>query len=329
VASPRNRQERFNWSNTPENAKELRRSMNYTEPWKKDGYLIVRGAFDAARIRRLHECCEPAFEQWKRESTKDNQPFGYGYGPTAWTLIHLNHPAYYREHPERLAVLLDAVADPLALRILADLFREEAVMMQINYYIDPPGETRIGGWHRDCQFYPGADEEAQKRVVAEEADPPRELHMHIPLVPTQATEVVPGSHNRWDTAEEHHIRKNDASSDNMPGRKIIQLQPGDLAFFHVNSLHRGMYIQGVPRRTIAVTFGRAAHPRKATAEMMKTWRGYVATYQPWFLKPGYLDGCAPATQEFFRRFIEVYRDSWKPEYLDPLNPELKEFFTRF
>jgi len=78
--------------------------------------------------------------------------------------------------------------------------------MQINYYIDPPGETRIGGWHRDCQFFPGMDEEAQKRAVAEEADPPRELHMHIPLVPTHATEVVPGSHNRWDTPEEFQIR---------------------------------------------------------------------------------------------------------------------------
>lgn len=202
-------------------------------------------------------------------------------------------------------------------------------MMQINYYIDPPGETRIGGWHRDCQFFPGVDEEAQKRAIAEEADPPRELHMHIPLVPTQATEVVPGSHNRWDTPEEHQIRTKDATSDKMPGRLVIQLQPGDLAFFHVNALHRGMYHKGVRRRTIAVTFGRASHPRKATPEMMKQWRGYVATYQPWFLKQGYLDGCAPSTRAFFQRFVDVYRDSWKPEYLKELTPQLQEYFTKF
>lgn len=202
-------------------------------------------------------------------------------------------------------------------------------MMQINYYIDPPGETRIGGWHRDCQFYPGADEEAQKRALAEEADPPRELHMHIPLVPTQATEVVPGSHNRWDTPEEFAIRTKDATSDKMPGREIIQLQPGDLAFFHVNSLHRGMYLLGVKRRTIAVTFGRASSPRKATPEWMKAWRGYVATYQPWFLKPGYLDGCAPSTRAFFQRFIDVYRDSWTRENIAQLNAELQEYFTNY
>jgi hypothetical protein len=241
-------------------------------------------------------------------------------------MIHLNHPKYYRHHPEWLPRLLDAVAAPLVQQILRDVFREEGVMVQINYYMDPPGETRIGNWHRDCQFYPGMDDEAQKRAVAEEADPPRELHMHIPLVPTEASEIVSGSHNRWDTPEEFRIRKHDASSDKMPGRLVIRLQPGDLAFFHVNSLHRGMYLKGVKRRTIAVTFGRASHPRKATAEMMKNWRGYVATYQPWFLKPGYVDGCLPGTRAFFQRFVDAYRDSWKPEYLADLHPDLQRYF---
>lgn len=302
--------------------------MNYREQWKNQGYLIVPKVFDAHRIAKIYETCESSFEQWKRESTKENQPFGYCYGPTAWVMIHLNHPKYHRQHPDWLPRLFDAVADPLAVQILHDLFREEAVMMQINYYIDPPAETRIGGWHRDCQFFPGMDEEAQKRAVVDEGDPPRELHMHIPLVPTQATEVVPGSHNRWDTPEEYHIRKNDSTSDKMPGRLAIQLQPGDLAFFHVNALHRGMYFQGVERRTIAVTFGRVSHPRKATAEMIKQWKGYVATYQPWFLKPGYLDGCASSTRAFFQRFVDVYRDSWKPEYLTELTPQLQEYFTK-
>ena len=79
-----------------------------------------------------------------------------------------------------------------------------------------------------------------------EADPPRELHMHIPLVATAASELVPGSHRRWDTPEETHIRRNDPKSDAMPGAFRLELEPGDLAFFHVNSLHRGLYYQGVP-----------------------------------------------------------------------------------
>jgi hypothetical protein len=303
--------------------------MNYHQQWKGQGYLTVPKVFDADRVAKLYEVCESTFEQWKRESTKDNQPMGYCYGPTAWVLIHLNHPRYYQQHPEWLSRVLDAVAHPLAQQILRDIFGEDGIMMQINYYIDPPGETRIGGWHRDCQFFPGMDEEAQKRAIAEEADPPRELHMHIPLVPTHATEVVPGSHNRWDTPEEFQIRTKDSTSDNMPGRLAIQLTPGDLAFFHVNALHRGIYTHGVRRRTIAVTFGRASFARKPTAEMMKAWKGYVATYQPWFKKQGYLDGCSLVTRAFFQRFVDVYGDSWKPEYLKELTPQLQEYFTKF
>ncbi len=115
----------------------------------------------------------------------------------------------------------------------------------------------------------------------------------------------------------------------MPGALRIELEPGDLAFFHVNSIHRGLYPHGVPRRTIAVSFGRAAHPRKATPEMMKAWQGYVSSYQPWFLKPSYLQGCSPSTQVFFQRFIDVYRDSWKTEYLSELDPKLQEYFTKY
>jgi hypothetical protein len=300
--------------------------MNYAQPWQENGYLILRNAFDPARIKSLREICESTFEQWKRESFKDGEPFGYCYEPKAWNLIHLNHPKYHTQQPERLAHLLDAVADPLVLKIIAQLFREDAVMMQCNLYIDPPGEGFIGSWHRDAQFFPGTDDAKERRDVAEEADPPRELHMHIPLVPTAATEVVPGSHRRWDSDEELQVRRNNPINGKMPAAMSIKLEPGDLAFFHVNSIHRGLYKLGVPRRTIAVTFGRAAHPRKATAEMMKAWRGYVATYQPWFLKADYLDGCANSTKTFFQRFVDVYRDSWKPEYLADLHPKLQEYF---
>jgi len=197
------------------------------------------------------------------------------------------------------------------------------------YYIDPPGETRIGNWHRDSQFFRSGDEEAEHGDIIAEADPPREMHMHIPLVPTAASELVPGSHNRWDTPEERNIRLNDPVNGEMPGALRLNLEPGDLAFFHVNALHRGLYYQGVPRRTIAVTFSRQSEVRKATAETMKAWRGYIATYQPWLLKPGYLDGVSDSARELFERFIDTYRDSWKPEYLDELGAPRQAYFTEF
>ena len=41
--------------------------------------------------------------------------------------------------------------------------------------------------------------------------------MHIALVPTRATAVVPGSHLRWDTPEEYRVRHEDKLSYDMPG----------------------------------------------------------------------------------------------------------------
>jgi len=301
--------------------------MDYAQQWKDRGYLIVPQVIDPKQIARLYEICEATYEQWKHNSAEDNQPGGWCYRPNGWVMIHLNHPKYYRGRQGDLLELLNAVAAPLVQQILRQIFREESVMLQTNYYIDPPGESWNGNWHRDCQFAAPADDDV-KRAIELEADPSRTLHMHIPFVPTQATEVVPGSHYRWDTPEEYHVRKNDPHTEHMPNKVAIQLQPGDLAFFHTNTVHRGIYHQGVKRRTIAVTFGRVSYPDRATAAGMKQLRGYVATYQPWFLLPGYLDGCTPAARAYYEKFIDTYRDTWKSEYLAELTPGLQDYFTK-
>lgn len=303
--------------------------MNYREDWQRDGYLVVRNVFDQQQIARLFEVCEANFEQWKNNSTEAGEPAGYAYGPSAWSLLHLNHSRYYKQNPQDLRVLLDAVANPLALDILRDIFQENPVFMQSNYYIDPPVATLNSAWHRDCQFFAKGDEEKERQDVMAEADPPRELHMHIPLIPTAASELVPGSQNRWDTPEENRIRRQDPRSDDMPGAVSLKLVPGDLAFFHVNTLHRGLYVHGVPRRTIAVTFGRESFVRKATAESLKAWDGYISTYQPWMQDPKYLHGVAETTRQFFERFVNIYKDSWDLDFTSGLNKERQDYFKDY
>lgn len=303
--------------------------MSYREQWQHDGYLVLRNVFDTGQIARLFEIAESAYADWKENSTAENQPDRYAYAPQAWSLLHLNHSKYHQENPDTLRVLLDAIANPWAMQITRDIFQEEPAFMQANLYIDPPGESRPTHWHRDSQFYAAGDEEKERRMVMEEADPPRELHMHIPLVPTAASEVIPGSHRRWDTPEENRIRREDQTADYMPGAVRLKLEPGDLAFFHVNSLHRGIYPHGVPRRTIAVTFSRRSVLRKATAEWMKAWRGYVCTYQPWMQNPEYLNGVAKPTRELFEHFIEDYQGSWDPAFLEELHPDLQAYFRDY
>ena len=294
----------------------------------EDGYVIVRGAY-ADQLPELRRICEGALARFVTTGTEGNQPSGRHYSARGRMLIHLNHPGYHRERPPDLSTLLNAVAGEDAVAVATAILGEPPLFMQCNLYFEPPRESWLGGWHRDCQYdkfdlRPDADTE---RIVLGEAVPAREMHMHICLCDSAATEIVPGSQKRWDTPEEYEVRVNDYWSDEMPGRQPIRLQAGDLAFFHVNSIHRGLYSRRKRRRTIAVTWGTVSRPRPATREDMNGLGGYVASYQPWFTDPAYLQDTAPAARETFERFTATYRDSWDESFTADLNPDLRRFFA--
>ena len=290
-----------------------------TDQWRTQGYLILPGVIDADRMAQLSSLCLPAFENWAQTSATDGEPGGWHYKPDGFVMLHLNHPRHHQHQRDRLPVLLDTIADVRVLNLLQQIFGSEPLFNQNTMYYDPPEQARQSSWHRDSQFFcDDGDDATLKKLIAAEAAPPRELHMHIPLLPTAHTQLVPGSHDRWDTPEEHHIRTQNSGSDDMPNALTVKLSPGDLAFFHVNALHRGLYPVGQTRRTISVTYSHPQNPRPADAALMKKWQGYVASYQPWSAAPDYLAGTAPTTRAFFNRFVQTYQSSWQPNYLDPL-----------
>ena len=295
--------------------------------WQENGYLLLRQALDLDRVARLRQVSDAALEKWQRESRKEVEPNEYAHGPFAWMMLHLNHPKHHGAIDGSLPHLLGAIADPSMLSVVRKLLRDQPLMMQANYYINPSAANKLGGWHRDCQFFDAGSEDAERRQFELEIDPPRELHMHIPLVTTEATHVVPGSHKRWDTPEENRIRRKDSHSDAMPGALKLRMEPGDVGFFHVNALHRGNYAPEIPRRTIAVSWSSAKNRRPITREWLTRWKGYAAPCQPWFLRPGYLDGLSRETREFYQSQIDTLRSEWEqPGLFDDLSPERRSYF---
>lgn len=303
--------------------------MNPNESWDRDGFAVLPNILDPATVAGLREACEHALAQWRETSTADNQPGGFCHGPSAWVMLHLNHARYYTGRRALLTRVLNAIATPRAVEAVTQIMGEPPLFMQANYYIDPPEEAtdRGGRWHRDCEFFAYGDTAVERRRFEEEAHPPRELHMHIPLVPTAAIGVVPGSHKRWDTPEQARARA--APYSEMPGGIRLPMEPGDIGLFHVNSIHRGYYEVGVPRRTLSVTFGAQSKHRPFDAEWWRKTRGYVASYQPWFRAPGYLAGVEPHTARLFQRFIDRYGEQWTEENLDAeaIGPARVEYFT--
>ncbi|MCX5658668.1 MAG: phytanoyl-CoA dioxygenase family protein [Planctomycetota bacterium] len=306
--------------------------MSLRSDWQRDGFLVLPSVLDPTALHALREAADHALAQWRASSSADSEPGAFWNSPDGWILIHLNHPKYYAGRDELLARVLNAIATPAAIDAVTQVMGEPPVFMQANYYLDPRERQTAGGghWHRDCQFFSKGDDLVEQRLRAEEADPPRELHMHIPLVPTAASGLVPGSHARWDTPGELAVRRNNPTGA-MPGGIRLQLQPRDIAMFHVNTIHRGYYEVGVPRRTIAVTFGAASRTRPFDAHWWKMTRGYVASFQPWFRKPGYLAGTEPHTLELFQRYINAHGHEWVASNLHPeaIGPQRLEYFKLY
>ncbi len=270
------------------------------QQWQTEGYVIIRGLFDAARTAQLRAICDRILEEWRVTNPETGKPGGT---PDATVMRHLNHQAYFADQPAELPILMDAVADAKVLETMRAIFGEEPLFRCTSYFFNPQITSLDGNWHRDSQFGT-PDDTAEQAVLAKAAAAGNSVQMQIALVPSDDIEVVPGSHARWDTPEEYAIRKADGGANNransMPGALGVALAPGDAVLFNPMGLHRGRYHANRLRRTLMLTYTKTTAP----------YADYFSK-QPWFLTPGYLDALSPAARPFFERFVNTYQANWQ------------------
>lgn len=268
--------------------------------WQDKGYIIVRSVLERDRAEQLRPICDDILDQWRSCSAETGEPGG---GPEATVMRHLNHPGYFKEHPEWYSALMNAVADEKVIGVAKTLFEEEPLFRCTSYFFNPLENSRDGNWHRDTQFRTDSDEEEKEKIF----DCPvvgNGIQMQVALAPSDDVEFVPGSHIRWDTPQEYQIRKADGEennkSNNMPGAIRIALESGDAVLFNACGLHRGRYHTDKVRRTLMLTYTRSSY--------------HVDDYfsqQPWFLNDVNLDSLNPQVKEFFQRFVDEYSADWK------------------
>jgi ectoine hydroxylase-related dioxygenase (phytanoyl-CoA dioxygenase family) len=273
---------------------------------RENSHAIVRGLFDPSTAERLREICERVLEQWRRAPRSDNPPVG----PQANYMRHVNDPEYHRDHPDDLAFLLDAVGAPQVAKAIGEALDEDYFFQMTSLYFNPTGDSQDGFWHKDKI---GA--EANVALVPETG---AGLQLQIALVPTDDLELVPGSHFRDYTPEEHAICVADGERNNrsneMPGGVRVELQPGDAALFTQLCIHRGRYHTDKLRRTLMVSV-----KKRVTAEYSLRQRGLDPySDQPWFLLPDYLRGVSPESRAFFQDFIDYYAPHWRARFTEVL-----------
>jgi len=269
-------------------------------------YAVVRGLFDLATAQRLRAICERVLEQWRRAPRSDNPPVG----PQANYMRHLNDPEYHRDHPDDLAFLLNAMGAPEVVEALSTALGEEYLFGMASLYFNPTGESQDGFWHKDKIGH-----EAEVSLVPETG---AGLQMQIALVPSEDLELVPGSHLRDYTPEEHAICIADGElhkrSNDMPGAIRLSLKPGDAALFTQLCIHRGRYHTDKLRRTMMISV-----KKRAAAQFSIRQRGLdYSCDQPWFLMPQYVEGLNEHARTFFREFTDFYAPHWRSRLTEVL-----------
>jgi ectoine hydroxylase-related dioxygenase (phytanoyl-CoA dioxygenase family) len=277
--------------------------------YREKSHVLIEGAYDRSRVQRLLMICERVREQWRHAPLTHNPPVG----PRAAYMRHLNHPDYHRDHPEDLAFLLDAVAEPRLIEAIGAAMGEPFVFVSTSYFFNPAGESYNGQWHKDKGQDPDDPRDVQTGVS---------LQLQIPLVASDDLQLVPGSHLRDYNEDERRIILDDdgknSDSDAMPGGVRLYMRPGDAAMFNPYCIHRGRYHVETPRRTLMFSFIKT---RQAKARLAQRGLDQYSD-QPWFLLPEYLNGTKPKTAQFFEDFISAYAEQWRMRW-----SEMQKYFS--
>ena len=142
---------------------------------------------------------------------------------------------------EDKTVLFQTIAAPALLAQLASIFPQAPRFLNTQLFFDPYHSDQRNYWHRDVQ-YTGLNEAAQRNVILQQ----NVVHCRIAMRPELGIELIAGSHQRWDSAQEYAVRMGKPPyrpHDDLPHTTHVPLQTGDVLLFSANMLHRGVYGQ--------------------------------------------------------------------------------------
>ncbi len=95
------------------------------------------------------------------------------------------------------------------------------------------------------------------------------LHVRTPFVPEMGIEIVPHTHQRWDSALEQQVwyaLNGHTHYKDLPGAEAIALERGDdIMVFDAQTIHRGQYARHPTRKALDL---RAGKPHPLVADLL-------------------------------------------------------------
>lgn len=227
---------------------------------EQDGFVVVKGAVDKDTLETLRRSSVQATDLARKGGWPHVRTVGKQFPPWdssaavtdgIWGVQHLMNPdlpdsdlftgLYFSEAIMGIAKELLQCGD------------EDLVMELFNMLVRPERDFELR-WHRDDIPADATPEQEMERL----ARPAYHAQYNLALYEDDSLVLVPGSHRRARTDAERAAGPFEAT---MPDQLVVKLEPGDVAFYNNNILHRGVYDAGKERLTLHGSVGHAGGSR--------------------------------------------------------------------
>jgi len=195
----------------------------------ENGYFLIENLFDPNEVAEICSVVTEFHEAWKFENNKF-------YLNEAVNSAYLTDTKYLSKRSR--IKLFKFIGSHKLMNVVLSTPLRHAAFMNTQLFFDPINPNQKNYWHRDPQYHLSVEEQEQA------LDGPEVIHFRIPLYDEPGIELIPGTHKRWDTEEELHIRLEKSESNNsqhISTGVTIPLSKGDLLVFSGNMIHRGLY----------------------------------------------------------------------------------------
>jgi len=210
----------------------------------ENGFKYISNFLDSKKIEVLEDIINRFHSKWIQENQEH-------YNTRAVNSAYLTDPSLVSQEDRK--ELFQLITDNQILCELKQIFsNKKPAFLNTQLFFDPVNKNQKNYWHRDVQ-YTGMSVNEQRRAIEE--NPNNVVHFRIALKDENGVELIPTSHNRWDTDEEYKVRlelDGRKSSDDLLEGKRISLKKGDLLIFSANMIHRGLY--GNDRMSLDILF---------------------------------------------------------------------------
>lgn len=221
------------------------------DTFAQQGYLILRQHYPLDDLARLSQIVLGVYEQWV-----ENHQFDAGFDKLV-NMHSLTHPQYFVSQSEQHLEFFNLLANAQLVAQLEQIFGTGLYFHNTQLFFNPKNPLQHNYWHLDLQYSPIPDE--TQRLLHQTLC---SLHVRIPLLDETGIELIPHSHQAWDTALERAVRfaqNGHQQHDDLPDSELIDLKRGDVLIFNAQMIHRGRYDLNQQRLALDICIG-TAHP---------------------------------------------------------------------